>query len=136
MSDRVERHLELATDIEQAWEAVTSPHWLAQWLADEVDLEPWAGGAARFRHGESEREGWIEEFSPPGPDPDRPAYLVFWWSEGEESASRVELTLAPVGEGVTAIRVIETRPLEGLELVGRAAPEADGSTLGPTLVAA
>ncbi len=136
MKDRVERCLELLADIEQAWEAVTTPSWLGLWLADEVELEPWPGGAARFRHGECERAGWIEEFSPPSRDLDRTARLIFWWSEAEAPASRVELTLTPAGEGVTAIRVIETRPLKALELVGRPAPGDGKSAFGPTLVAA
>ncbi|MGH2867475.1 MAG: SRPBCC family protein [Solirubrobacteraceae bacterium] len=136
MTERIERQLELPADVEQAWQALTEPEWLALWLADEVELEPWPGGAARFRVGESERTGWVEEVSPPSTDDDHGARLIFWWSEDDEPASRVELTLMPAGEGLTCIRVVETRPLEILDLIGIPAPGADGSSYGPMLIAA
>ncbi len=135
MTERIERRLELPTGVEQAWQALTEPEWLALWLADEVDLELWPGGAARFRVGESERTGWVEEISPPNAD-DAEARLAFWWSEDGEPASRVQLTLTPAGDGLTSIRVVETRPLEILDLIGIPAPGASGSSNGPMLIAA
>jgi uncharacterized protein YndB with AHSA1/START domain len=134
MNERVERQLELEADVKQAWQALTDPEWLARWLADEVELEPWPGGAARFRNGESERSGWVEEVSPPGASPGRPARLTFWWTQDGEPASRVELTLTPAGEGLTSIRVVETRPLEILDLIGMPTRGAGGSSYGPALV--
>jgi uncharacterized protein YndB with AHSA1/START domain len=135
MTDRIERRLELPADVEQAWQALTEPEWLALWLADEVELEPWPGGEARFRVGESERTGWVEEISPPNASDDE-GRLAFWWSEDGEAASRVELTLTPAGDGLTSIRVVETRPLEILDLIGIPAPGAGGSSHGPMLIAA
>lgn len=136
MIEKVERRLELAADVEQAWQAVTEPAWLSLWLADEVELEPWPGGAARFRLGDSERTGWVEELCPPDLASGARGRLVFWWSEDGEPASRVELTVTPLGDRTTAIRVIETRPLEILDLVGIPAPGFGGSRHGPTLAAA
>ncbi|MDQ6731172.1 MAG: SRPBCC domain-containing protein [Actinomycetota bacterium] len=136
MTDKIERRLKLPTGVERAWQAVTEPAWLARWLADEVELEPWPGGAARFRVGDSERTGWVEELCPPDPAAATPGRLAFWWSEDGEPASRVELTVSPLGESATTIRVVETRPLEILDLVGLPAPGAGGSRYGPTLVAA
>jgi uncharacterized protein YndB with AHSA1/START domain len=122
--------------VEQAWQALTEPEWLAQWLADEVELEPWPGGAARFRVGESERTGWVEKISPPDADGSEAARLAFWWNEDGEPASRVELTLEPLGEGITVICVVETRPLEMLDLIGTPMPGGGGASYGPALVAA
>ena len=136
MTEKIERRLELPAGVQQAWHAVTEPAWLARWLADEVEMEPWPGGAARFRIGDRERTGWVEELCPPDAASATPGRLAFWWSEDGEPASRVELTLTPLGDGATAIRVIEPRPLEILDLVGIPAPGVGGSSYGPTLVAA
>ncbi|MDQ2895162.1 MAG: SRPBCC domain-containing protein [Actinomycetota bacterium] len=136
MTEKIERRLNLPTGVKQAWQAVTEPEWLARWLADEVELEPWPGGAARFRIGDSERTGWVEEICPPDPAAATPGRLAFWWSEDGEPAARVELTVSPLGESATTIRVVETRPLEILDLVGIPAPGIGGSSYGPTLVAA
>ena len=137
MIDRVEREIELPASLQRAWEAVTEPEWLASWLADEVELELTPGGAARFRLGAVQRTGWIEEVAAPQPELDEAARLVFWWSAGDEPASRVELTLTPSGEHATIVRVVETRPLEILDLVGIPAPGTGGSSpAGPMLVAA
>lgn len=136
MTERIERRLELPAGVEQAWQAVTEPEWLARWLADEVQMEPWPGGAARFRIGDRERTGWVEELCPPDAGSATPGRLAFWWSDGDEPASRVELTLTPLGDSATALRVVETRPLEALDLVGIPAPGTGGSSYGPTLVAA
>jgi uncharacterized protein YndB with AHSA1/START domain len=136
VTERIERRFELPTGIEQAWRALSEPEWLALWLADEVELEPWPGGAARFRLGDSERTGWVEEVSPPGADHDDTGRLAFWWSEDDEPASRVELTLSPLGDGASSIRVIETRPLEILDLAGIPVPGTGGAQHGPVLIAA
>ncbi len=136
MTEKIERRLKLPAGVEQAWRAVTEPEWLARWLADEVELEPWPGGEARFRVGDSERTGWVEEICPPDPAAATPGRLAFWWNEHGEPASRVELTVSPLGESATTIRVVETRPLEILDLVGIPAPGIGGSSYGPTLVAA
>lgn len=136
MIDRIEREMELPAALERAWQAVTEPAWLASWLADEVELELIPGGAARFRLGETERTGWVEEIAAPEPDAGTEGRLVFWWSAGEEPASRVELTLTPAGGQTTLVRVVETRPLEILDLIGIPAPGAGGSASpGPMLVA-
>jgi uncharacterized protein YndB with AHSA1/START domain len=140
MTHKVERDLDLPAGIEQAWQALTESQWLERWLADEVELELWPGGKARFRVGETERRGWVEEVSAPSNrDPsDRPhsGRLVFWWAEDDEPASRVELTVTPAGEQTTSICVVETRPLADLDLIGLPGPGVDGSIYGPALIAA
>ena len=90
---------------------------------------------ARFRSGEVLREGWVEEVLPPATGA-AAARLAFWWAIAGEPATRVELTLVPVPGGGTRLRVVESRPLEMLELVGTPLPGRGGRTFGPALVAA
>ena len=141
MTDRIQRELKLDALPEAVWQAVTDPAWLADWLADEVLLELWPGGEARFRIGVEIRTGWVEEVSPPRPGSpgDRGGgvgRLAFWWAPDGEPASRVELQLTPIDGEATRLRVVETRPLEILDLVGVPLPGQGGSAYGPALVAA
>jgi hypothetical protein len=53
----------------------------------------------------------------------------------DEPASRVELVIDEQDD-TTRLRVVETRPLEVLDLVGMPLPGASGRTFGPALVAA
>jgi len=134
MSDRIERRVELPTTLELAWQAVTDPDWLALWLADEIRLDPRPGGEASFQIGDETRSGWVEEMSPP--DEEGTGRLAFWWALDDEPASRVELTVTAVTDQRTLLRVVETRPLDVLDLVGTPLPGHGGTTYGPALVAA
>ena len=139
MTDRIERELELPSSPDEVWQTLTDPAWLALWLADEVTLELIPGGEARFRIGDQVRSGWVEEISPPDPGVGVQrgrGRLAFWWAHDEEPASRVELVLIPIEAGRTLLRVVETRPLEVLDLVGIPLPGLGGATYGPALVAA
>jgi uncharacterized protein YndB with AHSA1/START domain len=69
----VARDITLPVDQDEAWDALTDPELLAEWL----------GG---------EREAVLEEA-------ESGERLVFWWFEEGEPGSRVELTLARVREG-------------------------------------
>src|SRR5438105_743757 len=100
MIDRVKRELELETGIEEVWEAIIGDGW----LADEVRLDLRPGGDAEFRDGKTFKAGWVEEAL-------APARLTFWWTEGDEPASRVELALEALDDERTRVRVVETRPL-------------------------
>jgi uncharacterized protein YndB with AHSA1/START domain len=121
MIDRIERELELDAPVEDVWDAVTSDGF----IADEVELDLQPGGEARI----GDRNGWVEEAL-------APARLTFWWADGDEPASRVELTLDPLDEDRTRLRVIETRPLDRLDLVGVPLTRIGGASFGPALVAA
>lgn len=96
---------------EEAWEAVTDPDQLGEWLGDaaELDLRP-GGDLAIEVAGEGERRGFIEEV-------EAPRRLVFWWSSEEAEASRVEIELEPEPGG-TRVRVVESRPLAILDARG------------------
>ncbi len=139
MADRIEREIVLPSSPEHVWRQITNADALADWLADEVWLELVPGGEARFRDGEEVREGWVEEVLPPAPEATAGAVagrLAFWWSDGDEPATRVELTLTALGDELTRLRVIETRPLELIDLVGIPLPGRSSRTYGPALVAA
>jgi len=124
MSDRIERELWLSVSREEVWEAITGDGW----LADRVLLELRPGGDAEFESGGRVRTGWVEDVC-------APERLSFWWAPDDEPASRVELLIEEHGDA-TRLRVVETRPLEALDLVGLPLPGAAGSTFGPALVAA
>jgi uncharacterized protein YndB with AHSA1/START domain len=124
MSDRIERELVVDAPAEDVWDAVTGDGW----LADEVDLDLQPGGDASFRSAAEVKSGWVEEAH-------APYRLAFWWAADGEPATRVELTLDG-DEDSTRLRVVETRPLDVLDLVGMPLPRIGGRTFGPALVAA
>lgn len=124
MAERIERELLIEASPQDVWDAVTGDRW----LADEVLLELWPGGDAEFRSEDEVKTGWVEEVL-------APERLAFWWAIDGEPATRVELTLTPA-EHATLLRVVETRPLELLDLVGTPLPGIGGKTFGPALVAA
>jgi uncharacterized protein YndB with AHSA1/START domain len=136
MTDRIERELELPASPGRVWQSLTDPQLLAAWLADEVMLELWPGGEARFVIGELVRSGWVEEVSPPEGGDSGPGRLTFWWAADGEPASRVELALWRLDAETTRLRIVETRPLELLDLVGMPLPGHGGHRFGPALVAA
>jgi uncharacterized protein YndB with AHSA1/START domain len=124
MSQRIEREVWLPATPEAVWDAVTRDGWLAERVS--LDLRP--GGEAEFESGDRVRSGWVEDVS-------APERLSFWWSDDDEPASRVELRIEARGDG-TRLRIVETRPLEVLDLIGVPLPGAGGATFGPALVAA
>jgi uncharacterized protein YndB with AHSA1/START domain len=103
MEHAVERELVVPEPREEVWRSLSEPEWLGENAA--IDLRP----AGEVRAGE--RTGFVEEA-------DEPRRLVFWWSEPDEEASRVELELHEVDDG-TLIRVTESRPLAVLDAYGR-----------------
>jgi hypothetical protein len=135
MNDRVERRLWLAATPEDVWDVITG----ADWLADEVELELRPGGDASFRSGEGVKTGWVEEACPPG-SADEGGRLAFWWATDGEPATRVEVTVEAArgwdGPEGTRLRIVETRPLDRLDLVATPLPGAGGATYGPVLIAA
>jgi uncharacterized protein YndB with AHSA1/START domain len=125
MSDRIERELLVPASAQEVWDAVTS----SGWLADEVALHLTPGGDALFRSERGpDKTGWVE-------DVHAPERLIFWWAADGEPATRVELTIAEELEA-TRLRVVETRPLEMLDLVGMPLRGIGGASFGPALVAA
>ena len=125
MTERIERELSIDALVEDVWVAITADGW----LADEVELDLRPGGDARFRSGEALKTGWVEEALAPW-------RLSFWWAPDGEPASRVELALEQALEGGTRLRVLESRPLDVLDLIGVPLSRPGGASYGPALVAA
>ncbi len=147
--ESIERELDLPASPAEVWESLTDPDLLAQWLADEVTLELRPGGEASFRVGDELRSGWVEEIvapvqaEPVQAEPDQAerdrARLTFWWAPDGEPASRVQLTLIALNTDTTRLRIVESRPLEILDLIGVPLPGQAGHgnpRSGPLLVAA
>jgi uncharacterized protein YndB with AHSA1/START domain len=124
MTERIEREVWLPAAPKEVWETVTGDGW----LADRVSLDLRPGGDAQFESGDRVRTGWVEDVS-------APARLSFWWAIDDEPATRVELWIDAVGDS-TRLRVVETRPLEVLDLVGVPLRGVGGARFGPALVAA
>ncbi len=131
MTDQIARELLLPAQPDQVWAVITGPGW----LADEVELELVPGGEASFSSEGWTKTGWVEEVVPPGGDGEDEGLLTFWWGADGDPATRVELTLEPEGDGTTRLRVIESRPLEVLDVTGIPLPGAGGSNYGPAMVA-
>jgi uncharacterized protein YndB with AHSA1/START domain len=100
----VTRSVDLDAAPAQVWDALTEAALLAEWLADEVEIDPEPGGeiVCRYADGE-ERPGEVELVE----EAERLAWS--WWREGDEGPSRVELVLDAVAAG-TRLTVIETAP--------------------------
>ena len=113
--DRAESEVLVPATPEEAWEAITDPEQLGEWLAEDAEVELRPGGDLRIGLGDEERTGFVEEV-------DEPRRLVFWWAPGGEESSRVEIDLEPEPEG-TRVRVIETRPLADLKPSDARAPQ-------------
>ena len=90
----------LPVDADDAWEAVTEPDALEEWLADTVELDLREGGSATFvLPGGEERRAVVEEVAPG-------KRWSFWWWTGDAPGSRVTVELAPAVGGTT-VRVTE-----------------------------
>ena len=93
----VNREIVLPVDRERAWELITEPAELEEWLADEVEFEPEQDAPVRVAwDGGEEREGVVEEVA----DLER---IVFRWGD-----SRVEWALEDAPGG-TRFMVTEHR---------------------------
>jgi uncharacterized protein YndB with AHSA1/START domain len=97
----VERELLLPESPDEVWDALTDPDRLAEWFANDVELDLRPGGQGRFGWSSGEeREACVERV-----DPERE--LVFRWSDGTDQ-SVVAFSLFEVPGG-TRLRVTETQ---------------------------
>ncbi len=113
--DQAESELLVPATPEEAWDAITDPERLGEWLGENAEVELRPGGELRIEFADGERSGFVEEV-------DEPRRLVFWWSEAEQESSRVEIELEPEPEG-TLVRVVESRPLRDLDPADARSPE-------------
>ena len=107
----VRREIVLPVGRERAWELLTEPAELSEWLADEVELIAEEGAPLRATWADGEaRAGVVEEV-------EELQRLRFRWDDDATGVpSRVEWTLDDAPGG-TRVRV-EERPLVPLELRG------------------
>ena len=97
----IRREIVLDAPREEVWEALTDPERLADWFANDVELDLQPGGGASFRwsNGE-ERSATVTEV-----EPER--RLAFEWDDVEDG--EVEFTLDDDAAG-TRLTVVETTP--------------------------
>jgi uncharacterized protein YndB with AHSA1/START domain len=101
MTPTVRRHVVFPVPQSEVWQAVTDPIALAEWFANEVelDLRPGGAGVFRWRDG-SERRATVELV-------EEERSLGFRWEDEHGQATRVRLQLDAVADG-TRLTVTET----------------------------
>jgi uncharacterized protein YndB with AHSA1/START domain len=129
-AERVTRSVELDAAPAEVWDALTEDALLAEWLADEVELEAEPGGeiVCRYADGE-ERRGEVELV-------EEAERLAWNWRREGGAPSRVELVLDAVADR-TRLTVIETATVfETVPLRAANGPlllAGAGATWGPPL---
>jgi uncharacterized protein YndB with AHSA1/START domain len=108
--DETSSELTVPASAEETWDALTDPERLAEWLAEDAELDLRPGGELAVRVDDERRSGFFEEVEPP-------RRLVFWWGPDGDATTRVEIELEPDGED-TRVRVVESRPLQVLDARG------------------
>ena len=96
------REITVPATAEEVWRSLAEPIWLGEDAS--IELQP--DGEVRV----GERSGFVEEV-------EEPERLVFWWAAPDEDSTRVELELEEE-DGMTHVRVVESRPLAMLDLYG------------------
>ena len=104
-SDSVSRSIVLPVAPEDAWDALTRPSELAEWLADEVEsdgpLEEGTEALLRWDDGQ-ERVAVVDAA-------DEPRRLAFTWrADGTDDQTRVEFTLVELPREQTLLTVVES----------------------------
>ncbi len=96
----VERETLIEATPEEVWEALTDEDRLEEWLAPDVELDPYEGGEIAVRDGDGERTGTIETV-------EEGERFAFTWSRPGEGESFVEFTIEAIPAG-TRVTVVET----------------------------
>lgn len=123
------RSVELDAAPAEVWDALTEEALLAEWLADEVEIDAEPGGeiVCRYADGE-ERRGEIELV-------EEAERLAWSWRREGGATSRVELVLDAVAER-TRLTVIETTPVRGTTPLLLAGIAGSHRSTGPQLATA
>jgi uncharacterized protein YndB with AHSA1/START domain len=125
---RIDRSLTVAAPVDVVWRAIATSDGLEAWLGGgvELDARPGRPVLVRWPDGSSSR-GLVERV-----EPDR--RIVFRWrriagaglSLRASDPTRVEISLAPLGDGTTRIDVVETSAPMPAPPVAVAPPPAAG----------
>jgi uncharacterized protein YndB with AHSA1/START domain len=95
----IRKEIVLPAPREEVWQALTDPERLADWFANDVELDLRPGGGMHFRWGNGEeRRATVTEVEPE-------ERLAFEWDDEGE----VAFTLADDADG-TRLTVVETAP--------------------------
>jgi uncharacterized protein YndB with AHSA1/START domain len=100
---------------EEVWEALTDDDRLEEWLAPEVELDPYEGGEISVRDGDDERTGTVETV-------EENERFAFTWSRPGEGESFVEFTIEALPGG-SRVTVVET-PMYSAAINAAAGPTA------------
>ena len=98
---RFEEVVDLEVSIDAAWEAISDPRELAQWLGSSVDLDVRPGGRGRIVDDDGTVRDVIVTDVRPGEQ-----VAWHWWSDDGELSS-VELRIDEL-DGHTRLRITET----------------------------
>ena len=96
MTEQIEvtREVELEAPREEVWEALTDADELAEWFANDVELDPEPGGEGTFRWDDGDvRHAVVEEVVPL-------ERFAFTWEDGRVV---IELEEIPFGTRVTVV---------------------------------
>ena len=106
MDAEVRREVVLEEPVAEVWQALTDPERLAEWFANDVELDARRDGSGVFRWDDgSVRHAVVEELEP------QRRFGFRWYEPGcDESATHVELTLEELPEG-TRLVVVEAAPV-------------------------
>ena len=92
----ITREVVLPAPAEEVWEALTDPERLAEWFANDVELDLRTGGLGVFRWDNGEiRTAVVEEVDPPR------RFGFRWTDDGADSDVLFELDEIPDGTRVT-----------------------------------
>ena len=100
--DAIEREITLPVKLEEAWDLVTRPEDLAEWLGREVVLDATPGAAGRV----VDHDGSVRRLVVDHVEPGQRLAWHWWDDDAPEQSSRVEITVVPVERG-TVVRVVE-----------------------------
>jgi uncharacterized protein YndB with AHSA1/START domain len=104
MTPSIRREVRLPASPSEVWQALTDPAALAEWFANEVELDARPGQTGVFRwHDGSERRAVVDLV-----DPERA--FGFSWQDEQGRTTRVRLLLREADDG-TRLTVTET-PVE------------------------
>jgi len=95
----VSRELVVPAAPEEVWDALTSEERLAEWFANEVELDATAGGGAVFRWANGEaRRAVVEEI-----EDGRLLRLRWWDEEAPAEVTVVAIAVTPVEHGTRVV---------------------------------
>ena len=104
----VRREVIFPEEAGEVWQALTDPERLADWFANEVELDVAPGGEGTFRWDDgSFRHARVERV-----DEER-SFEFLWWDD-ETAPTRVEIELEPCPDG-TRVSVVESTSAPGIQ---------------------